>query len=459
MVADGNQCTSAGRIQAAPAGASGESGTVQVERGIRVTADKVLRRIMLHEFNKPAGLTLSDKLPVGPPWWDLRDHPFYGNEAADLDGERDAYVFDEAPLQAYLDSLTVEQRDLLLRYDMRRTDGKRREDRLVVFVTRNAKIADQRMGADNIYLKKRLVPEATLSTFWCRGPGNDVILVNHTECFVPVASKPIYQPRSARKPPKFLLGLTNQSPVYQVGYGGRLFNRVLWGNGGDYMAGNFMHGLVNSVGCWSLFRNYNWPREHYADFEEKVYIGVYHADRGVLDTEGKLTAEALKKVAPNYDQSKFEWHDRNAAYLWYFHEVVGLKYWSSNPWANDFHVTGREVCNSVPEDRLPPPGTPNDFDSILTNADLREIREARVLALMKEVAQEKDDARREELDAELKREQQKLKKYNGTTTWEFSPDPSYIVPNRLGFQTSTAFLNTGAHFEDSTWADAYFFQE
>ena len=229
---------------------------------LRVTQDPKLTRIMVHEFAKPSG---------------------------------SSFVFDPAPLEAYLGSLTGEQKRTLFKHAIAKPQG-----RLIVFITIYPK-KDLRMNADyceqtkdGTRLPRHCVrPNATFSVFHCFDPiKGGVTLVCHTEHFLlnlknwlgttKSDGTPRVDPRDTwieihkkqnGKQPNDWLKKSNSNPIQykiasefpQEAKGGRTNDGVIWNRlftpkGRDIMTGNTLHGMINTVGCWMLFRNYNWPR-------------------------------------------------------------------------------------------------------------------------------------------------------------------------------------------------------
>jgi hypothetical protein len=449
-----------GDIHAAPTSHGNALGaTVQIARPIVITTDPALRNLMLHEFSK---------------------------EETQSDGTTEI-VFDPAPLQRYIDGLTTEQRDFLRGYDLRRKDNQpARRDRLVVFITDNARSKTLRMAFDDCY-GSRHAPNASFAVFWCRGPGADVTLVCFTEMFFVGSFTPVFEPRTTRAPRKFCVGTVLPSPDYEHETHGHLYNRIFDDHGVDRMATNFFHGGINTLGCWSVFRNYNWPQKYFAEFEDEVYIRAYRLGPGRF--AAAAGDAALQKIVPGYEFTKFAGFDHNYAYQRFFHEVLGLSYFSHNRWINDFNVTGRKLVREFPREHLPRPGALNDFNTGARNQQEREWRIAR----RDELKSRLDDARRALAGKALEladlflddraREllngavDQLLKwiasaepvlaaieadiaRYSGTS-YAFLPDDGLWRDNRLGFRTTERFVpwNGSVSPDAATWADMYFYRE
>ncbi|HST43670.1 MAG TPA: hypothetical protein VLK29_00430, partial [Luteimonas sp.] len=138
---------------------------------------------------------------------------------------------------------------------------------------------------------------------------------------------------------------------------GVLYNRILRPNGQDVMPGNTLHGVINTVGCWMLFRNYNWPSD-IADRLCDLYTDVWRIN-GHRPSPRLLAA--LKALgydfagdplnASSYD--KFWWYDLNAAFFWFFRDLVGVACVGSNFPVNDFNVDRQSRQNRFPLARAP----------------------------------------------------------------------------------------------------------
>ncbi len=287
-------------------------------QAIDVTADPKLTRIMLHEFAKAAATN---------------------------------FVFDPKPPEDFVASLSVEQKKLLCRIAERNPTG-----RLVTFITfyDTAKKV-LRMAADNGPRAPAIRPNATFTVFHCRDvEKGGVSLVCHTEHLAvhflnPDTRKWIL----GREGPKRQLAndymrKTNPEPLeYRLvahlpananGHDGVMWCSPFRLNGASIMPGNFIHGVVNTLGCWMLFRNYNWPKSLASQFE-RVYRIVRRLRRfnspQVIAALGQATDAAGRRYdvtnpPPGRRNSleKFSRFDRNFAHLWFWHEVVGVKYFS-----------------------------------------------------------------------------------------------------------------------------------
>lgn len=210
--------------------------------GIRPSKNPRMHRIMRHEFNAPDG------------------------------------SFEPAPLQKFIRDLTLAQRQLLARYPIKDPAG-----RLVVFVTFHAASNGRLMGADYSprYVPTSFVrPNASFSVFWVRGPGKDVILVCHTEHFLVNMQNSLPADRNTNtwiagldqnrldpntdKPLRFVVAM--MQPQANNGDDGLPWNCIFTPKGRNIMPKNGLHGQINTIGCWMLFRNFNWPRDQFEAF-------------------------------------------------------------------------------------------------------------------------------------------------------------------------------------------------
>ena len=241
---------------------------------VQVTQDSKLTRIMLHEFAKPSGTT---------------------------------FVFDPAPLTRYLSSLTPQQKRTLFKHSIAKPSG-----RLVVFITIYPK-KDLRMTADYCEAapspRRCVRPNATFSVFHCFDPQKGgATLVCHTEHFLPILKNnlglkrkdgtPRKDPRDTwlwihsrqdGKLPNDWLKKSNPRPIQhkiaselpQKRNDGVIWSRIFTPRGRDIMMGNTMHGMINTIGCWMLFRNYNWPDPIIKELD-RVYRRVFRPNMSNL---------------------------------------------------------------------------------------------------------------------------------------------------------------------------------
>lgn len=300
---------------------------LRVVRGIRVTDDPVLTRIMRHEFHREA--------PAG------------------------GWEFDPAVAEKVVLDLTPEQRSLLLNYPLRPGE----KSRLVVFATLTRPEKHRVMCADRKKKPGPVLSNATWSVFRCAGPDEDVVLASHTEyLLVNDLSAATCRRFKALHAAGALDPRTTSPSMFRLATGApdAHNSNVPWircfdPQGRDFMVegtqSNAIHGVINTIACWMLFRNYNWPREHAAKFDQ-FYREVIRKKRWLTPAE---LQQQLHELAPGYDRMKMWRFDLNFAFLWFMHDVVGLKYWDSWEWVNDLGV-GEEVAKDLaPGERYVPP--------------------------------------------------------------------------------------------------------
>lgn len=375
--------------------------------GIDITQDPKLTRIMLHEFATPAGRSA---------------------------------VFDPAPVRSYLDTLTAQQKRLLYFHAIDKPEG-----RLVVFVTLYPR-KPLRMFAD--IFANGVVPNATFSVFFCRDLAKGgVTLVCHTQHFVldvfnGSTKEWITKRTYDGKKPNDWLNKTNPKPIQfkiacvkpQGFCDGVMWNCIYEASTGiNIMPGNSLHGMINTHGCWMLFRNFNWPKS----VANKFYP-IYRQHRHAL-LAGNQEKIVQGKLAPEYDVTtppagfssslqKFFRFDRNFAYQWFFHEIVGIKYfsdtdaWNNKKTANDFLPHGQVLEKQFPlaEADKPPVGNlPEEGTLAYHNADFPKLK----------------------------------------------IDNSLFRQNALGFQTASDFVldlksaQKPGELQSRAWADMYFYKE
>ncbi|MFL6393018.1 MAG: hypothetical protein ACJ71E_13340 [Nitrososphaeraceae archaeon] len=409
-------------------------------RPILITKDPRLTRIMVHEFSKP-------KTNPDP-------------------ADDDPFEFDPAPLQAHIDGMSPEQKKLLLNTKVAKPAG-----RLVVLITLYAKKPELRMRADFSGDTACARPNATFSVFHCQGPEKDVTLVCHTEHFLlnlnfgpcntwlhaPQSGKPASEwlKKSNTTPPKFRIG----SMLPQDMCDGVIWSRIFTADGADIMPGNTMHGVINTKGCWMLFRNYNWPADKLATFD-RIFRKIHRVQKSDKPTIDALAAPDVGYDVRDRDPQgqrstsffKFIAFDRNSAYIWFFHDVVGIKYfadsWQFLPkirFVNEFRTHGKIFASTFPRSKIddapkfntPEEGTLAYHDNVQRRAD----------------------------DAEAAR---KLSPADRRNFKPFVVDDTLWGQNALGFKAADGFIpqRNGlfanlpkADAERFTWADLYVYKE
>jgi hypothetical protein len=283
---------------------------------------------------------------------------------------------------------------------------------------------------------------ASMSVFACRGPGEVVTLVTHTNHFVVnTANGPtrsLLKNSQAGKPPNQWLSPANPSPPKFVVAShaaaftdGVIWSRLFTSRGVDVMPGNSIHGMINTIGCWMIFRNYNWPVQLRSQLF-RVYARSVRTGRSRAATEHALAALGydLPDTGPaspmigSFD--KFLSCDLNYAYNLFFRYVVGVQWFAERStyygrFANLHNTHGLALEKGL---------------------------------LRSELLQERflyhDVGTRSKLD--------------GRT---FVPPDSLFTENALGFRTADGFLPdaawkqnlSGAALPSRTWGDWYFFKQ
>lgn len=346
---------------------------------------------------------------------DLMRHEF-----AKADGD---HAFDPARPQKFIDALSPPQRSVLLNYQL--AAG---APRLVAFVTLTPKDTNKLMGADFAFLTSpggapinKMVPmkaNAYFTVFRCVGAGKDVELVLHTEHLFANdlndrarALLAAAQPKEAPVPKRYKLATGALDPVHNFKTPFCRFfapedSPDVESRSKDLMtdsAGtiNTMHGTINTHGCWSLFKNYNWPRAHYSEFDF-AYRQWRQNDHDVPDTDPntdhpspddappgekpdekkkrearlkswknrreaqKLLVKATEKDAAPYDMSLASWQkfldfDQNWAYYKFFHDIIGLEYSRFDAFVHFSETHGFTQRGRMPAAGRPPAGVNNAF--------------------------------------------------------------------------------------------------
>lgn len=304
-----------------------------------ITREPRLTRIMLHEF------------------------PAY---------RRGQLVLDEGPLRRYIANLTIEQQEVLRMHDLGKDkDGNPRSDRLLLFMTRDPSVS-KLMGADLCDGGASSVrSNASLAMFHCRSGRRPVLVCYTEELFLnAVPSGLNFQSRSTKWDTIASHRICAMQDI--PGHAWVVWHRICRPNGRDIMPGtgsaapNSLHGMINTVGCWMLFRNFNWPRANYAEFEKcyrECYRGAKAADRfarlaslGYCDPTG---------VVSERNDEKFAVWDVNYSYSWFTRDLVGIEYFSPTPFHNDYNVDGKDLVPEYPsseEWRVPPGDNAHDAD-------------------------------------------------------------------------------------------------
>ena len=387
---------------------------------IGVTRNAACLRIMLHEFSK-------------------------------LD--KGALVVDRERLDDEVDKLTVAQRRLLLAHAKESPQG-----RLVVFITR-IPTGSRRMCADFGSGAEAAVPNASFAVYACRDLDKDGIqLVCFTEHFLVntkngatqllLASRQggkapaVWRNRDNPSPPKFRIA--SQRPASEND--GLIWSCVYAVNGRNVMKNNTVHGILNTIGCWMLFRNYNWPVTHVRQFEQ-VFLRMRQLHAANVSNEAIRKAVQIMLLPFGYDvpettatesssATKFAVFDRNWAYNWFFHDIVGIKYFAKfwrfggeREITHDVNVAGlefRKTFSLADAGRPTPTNTADELGCTM-----------------------------HEPDRQLRVDKKPV----------FSIDDSLLRPNALGFSATQKFIPqrsrfgdlTAAELEGCAWADVYFY--
>lgn len=362
----------------------------------------------------------------------LMTHEFH------LDDLKGGFAFDPAELQAELDGLTPQQRKLLATADPG-SEG----NRLVTFITL-VKESDRRMHADTCQKEPfSIKPNATFAVFHVKGPGKEVALICFTRFFVfnminPETNGLVHRNQGKLKPDEWLARTNPTPPRFLIGAFSRPFltdgvfwNRVYTPDGKNIMGGNTLHGMINTVGCWMLFRNFNFPKQNAAGtpIEDDLDRILNRFIRHIKTVGRKKTIEALAKVGYDDEESrKMIGLNSNHAYARFFREVIGVRYFSKTMFkknvANDFFAHQETFAKALPAGTLEKYVKDNgDGEFIYHDADDR-------------------------LRADK----------------AFKVDDSLLGPNALGFQACKRFTDGFAkdlkksELPERTWTDLYIYR-
>lgn len=308
--------------------------------GFTVTEHQEMKSIMLHEFSRQTSINSG-----------LAD-----------------WSYDDAPLKEYIRKLTPQQRGLLCNYD---------ERKLVVFISLRGVRTDYPMFMDNTPKehknRRQCSANADFALFRCSKRGHRVTLEVYTEYFCVNVNNGDsmgrdtpnflnvcygYMDPTTRRPWKLVLAAEpHESCVYisvinafqaydvqgtpidpntkkpQVGPDGKkVIVTTTIGVGSSIMAGNYIHGGINTKGCWPLFRNFNWPMVR-RDQLFSIYVNDYRGPTTVEDIKLKLNsigydvpAQDNTPWSSSYDKA-FVW-DRNYAYTFFCKHVLGIDFYS-----------------------------------------------------------------------------------------------------------------------------------
>jgi hypothetical protein len=288
---------------------------------------------------------------------------------------------------------------------------------------------------------------------------------------------------------------------------GVVYNFPLTPQGAAIMVGNGFHAMINTMGCWMLFRNYNWPKDKFKEFNH-VYNDIWRPEnsgkpgaeltrgfRAVLftmkppvsdaeiekripdlpsswrsrlsggkplsddeldqasqETYDKKYQDALTKlgydvVNPPAGQStsdhKFIGYDHNFAWAWFLRHIVGLKCFSQG-WTYS-RIPSNQAMNFFKV----------DGNATVPSIPLDQADPAKLGTIDPELFP----------DAPFVHHDGHARKFNDSG---FTPDGSLFTKNALGFQTATSFVvglgdgvpsEAGAKISDCFWSDLYFYKE
>lgn len=352
------------------------------------------------------------------------------------------HEFNETPVLEAMDKLDPAQRKLLANHDPGPTGN-----RLVALITLQ-KENNTRMHADTCPRDfggppDSVKPNSDFMLFHVQGPGKPVTLVCFTRFFVvnmkngptfdlmrnPLGGKVAddWLARSNPKPPGFKIGAFVLPNVTD----GVFWNQIYTKNGTLVMPGNTLHGGINTVGCWMLFRNYNWPQkndkgEPIEDKLDRIYCKIMRPRKAPLEDLLKALAEVGYDDETSFD--KFAAFDRNHAYHMFFRDIVGIKYFSRTS-------VGWDAANDV--------FSHQQFFSKFNDP-----------AAIQEFIDTTGDGGNIYHDIE-----ERIKKDPG-----FKVDNSFIVENCLGFKTFSNLNNAlkagipKAEALERTWCDLYLYR-
>ena len=286
--------------------ASPEPKTAAAGSPITVTKNDKMHRIMRHEFR------------------DKQGH------------------FDPKPATDYIKTLSEQQVKLLQSYPREKYVGK---DRLVVLVTVPQNAPKKQMCADMGPGTPAVESNATFAVFHC-DTKKAVTLVCYTEEFFLSPNRPKLDPRKTTKPTVYKLSAMDMSQDPD-GNHVSIFNRISLTNGDALSGGslnppkypNAIHGMINSTGCWLLFRNYNWYKPKQLDFV-KAYIQHRKDKKMGKDTDwlGVLQGLGYRETESDAAKLRFLAWEANWAYAWFLKDVVGIDYFSNSIYVNDINT-------------------------------------------------------------------------------------------------------------------------
>lgn len=421
--------------------------------GFYVTDNARLRMIMLHEF---------------------------GTAKAGTNGlEINELELDEDKLYSVIDNLTVQQKQLLANYDVSGFNN----HRLISFITIQPEnfAQSRRMHLDNCAGMLSYLSNATFTLFHCSGKGMPVELVCHTEYhfigFINTSTKNWlkYSVQNKQNPDEWLSRSNKTPPVFKmagVSFGERgdlVWSHFFDSKGNATMKGNFFHGMVNTLGCWSLFRNYHWPQSK-KDVFDALYMkmrrggtkGSVFVDtldkHGYSQRETRLDTASKPGTTVIYCSSLKKWldWDWNHAYSWFCHDIMGVKYFSTS-FLDSQCAHNHNLAQHAFEDTLNVAEGAADFDP--------KKKKTIIWHRSREFAQTYGDPNPDDPSNPFIYHSLLDRRLYGTKgkPQAYTPTDSLWVENQLGFKTSegfmTAFTIPKSKLNTHTWADAYFFKD
>ncbi|MGC4069157.1 MAG: hypothetical protein QM784_31820 [Polyangiaceae bacterium] len=153
-----------------------------------------------------------------------------------------------------------------------------------------------------------------------------------------------FQNRTGKVDKSKVLRLCAVVPVADEAW--NVWHRLITAKGVDVMPGNpnlmnnSIHGEINTMGCWMLFRNYNWPKAKFDDFE----VAFRKFYRNQMDDEYRIALASLgyetNGVCGPDNRNKALFWDKNYAYTRFTRHVVGVKYFTENRFDSLYNVDG-----------------------------------------------------------------------------------------------------------------------
>ncbi len=319
---------------------------------IAITKDMVLRHIMYHEF------------------------PHHTQTSTG----KDSLGLDEAPLLLYLKGdkdrnikgLTDAQLTYLLSYK----PPAGMTDRLVVFITKFPRgQAGKLMGADKCdWGATKMVSNASFAAFHCRSD-RDPTLVCYTEemCLASRTDMPAYY-KSRNKSVDEANVLKICAFVPMPTHANTIWNRICKKDGTDIMPGspadkfmpNSVHGEINTVGCWMLFRNFNWPKARFEKFEEAYRKPFRQKNGDVAALRVRLADPDLGYGDSQAASDKALFWDHNFSYSRFLRYVAGIDYFSTEFWRSLYNTDGEHFHPTASQeylDQVPPGKNAHNADS------------------------------------------------------------------------------------------------